>query len=179
MIRFVGDVHGNYRKYLSLIEGADRSIQVGDFGMGFLSRLDAQHMRDQLDPIAHRFIRGNHDDPTLCRSTPHWIEDASHDEEEDIFFLGGAWSIDADWRNIRVLLALPLKRAGSAEVDREETPHTSARYRTTATEVRDNNAGFDTSVPLEIGKRRLRLIPDRGDQREYATVGISRVSGFV
>ncbi|MEZ5581894.1 MAG: type VI secretion system baseplate subunit TssK [Candidatus Competibacteraceae bacterium] len=83
--------------------------------------------------------------------------------------------IDAHWRNMRVLLALPLKRAGSAEVDREETPHTSARYRAVATEARDNNAGFDSSVPLEIGKRRLRLIPDRGDHREYATLGIARV----
>jgi type VI secretion system protein ImpJ len=83
--------------------------------------------------------------------------------------------IDAEWRDIRVLLALPLKRPGSAEVDREETPYTTARYRAVATELRDSNAGFDGSVPVEVGKRRLRLIPDRGDYREYATIGIARV----
>ena len=44
----------------------------------------------------HRFIRGNHDSPELCRSHPNWISDSSFDGKH--FFLGGAWSIDQEHR---------------------------------------------------------------------------------
>lgn len=91
MIRFIGDSHGKIDGYLSAINGSDRSIQVGDFGMGF----------SEMPVIpGHRFIRGNHDDPEKCRSNPNWIEDGTM--ENGMFFLGGAFSVDHTERELGV-----------------------------------------------------------------------------
>lgn len=86
-MRFIGDIHGKIDRYLPLVQGVD-SIQVGDFGMGFVPTPD-------LPPRA-RFIRGNHDSPELCRQHPNWIPDGTI--EGDTMFIGGAWSIDRDQR---------------------------------------------------------------------------------
>lgn len=91
MVRFIGDVHAKWEAYLPLTQGVD-SIQVGDFGAGF---------RDipALDSRA-RFIRGNHDNPEVCRSHPNWIADGTL--ENNILYIGGAYSIDRAWRTAGV-----------------------------------------------------------------------------
>jgi type VI secretion system protein ImpJ len=84
--------------------------------------------------------------------------------------------IDADVRNTRVMLALPLRRTGMADVERGDYQDTAARYRATAREVRDNN--FDTannSAQVEIGERRLRLFLDTRDSSDYTCIGIAQV----
>jgi len=93
-IRFIGDVHGAYGAYLDCIGDAERSVQVGDFGMGFLHHCDIEHMHTKVNPEQHKFIRGNHDDPAMCKAFPHYIPDCSYDDELSMFFMGGAWSID-------------------------------------------------------------------------------------
>mgnify|MGYP001166037656 CR=1 FL=1 len=87
-IRFIGDVHGSPRAYRRAVGDAERSIQVGDFGLGFVRM-------PQLGP-GHRFIRGNHDCPDLCRERPDWIPDGMI--EGECMFVGGATSIDAHLR---------------------------------------------------------------------------------
>ena len=52
-MRFIGDVHGKMGDYLHITDGCAESIQVGDFGAGFVPL-------PSLD-LRHRFIRGNHD----------------------------------------------------------------------------------------------------------------------
>lgn len=84
--------------------------------------------------------------------------------------------IDADVRDTRVMLALPLRRTGMADVERGDYQDTAARYRATAREVRDNN--FDTannSAQVEIGERRLRLFLDTRDSSDYTCIGIAQV----
>ena len=45
----------------------------------------------------HRFIRGNHDDPGRCRKEMcGWIPDGT--VENGVMFIGGAYSIDSQWR---------------------------------------------------------------------------------
>lgn len=83
--------------------------------------------------------------------------------------------IDGETRDIRVLLALPLRRPGMIEVDREDGAETVARYRAVQSEVRDSMAGMDSIAPLEIGQPRLRLILDRGDHSDHACMGVARV----
>lgn len=78
-------------------------------------------------------------------------------------------------RDTEIVLALPLRRPGAAEADREAGLESVVRYHTQEYEARDNNAGFDNSVQIEIGKRRFRLLVRRGDLREYAGAGIARV----
>lgn len=87
-MRFIGDVHGKMAEYMFITDGCKESIQVGDFGAGFVQLFD-------MSPN-HRFIRGNHDSPDVCREHPNWIPDLT--VENDIMFLGGAWSIDHEHR---------------------------------------------------------------------------------
>lgn len=86
-MRYIGDIHGKVDRYLPLTQGVD-SIQVGDFGMGFMPTPDL--------PTNARFIRGNHDSPDICRQHPNWIPDGT--VEGDTMFIGGAWSIDREYR---------------------------------------------------------------------------------
>jgi predicted phosphodiesterase len=87
-MRYIGDLHGKLDLYGAALAGIDASIQIGDFGFGFVD----------VEPWPtgnHRFIRGNHDDPALARAHPQHIESGP---EDDKFFVGGGWSIDVDER---------------------------------------------------------------------------------
>jgi Icc-related predicted phosphoesterase len=107
LTRIVGDIHGkiyDYRSYTLVTEirgkhivGPERSIQVGDFGIGFFSPFwHEKEIEWQKENPQHRFIRGNHDDPEMCKNMPGYIEDGT--VEGDVMFVGGAWSIDFAWR---------------------------------------------------------------------------------
>lgn len=95
ILRFIGDVHGKFERYLQLIDGVDKSIQVGDMGIVFGEKFP----KDKIIGW-HMFIRGNHDNPYSCRQNERCIPDGSSFtvEGEKFFFLGGAWSIDWEWR---------------------------------------------------------------------------------
>lgn len=99
-VRFVGDVHGKYRQYKRLLEPGKESIQVGDMGVGFFKwpHGDAcvNPPYDAMTAGKHRFIRGNHDNPNVCRNHTQWIPDGT--VEGDMMFVGGADSIDKAMR---------------------------------------------------------------------------------
>jgi type VI secretion system protein ImpJ len=86
-------------------------------------------------------------------------------------------AIDADVRDTRIMLALPLRRTGMADVERgEQQQDTAARYRAVAREVRDNNVDTaNNSAFVETGERRLRLFLDTRDSSEHTCIGIARV----
>ena len=44
-----------------------------------------------------RFIRGNHDNPDVCTRHTQWIPDGTI--QDDVMFIGGAFSIDRIYRN--------------------------------------------------------------------------------
>jgi hypothetical protein len=93
--RLIGDIHGmvyEYKAYaIDNFEGP--TIQVGDFGVGFgqgdywVESVNHYHKMG-----GHRFIRGNHDNLSVCKTMPGWIQDGR--VENDVMFIGGAWSID-------------------------------------------------------------------------------------
>lgn len=96
--RIIGDVHGKMGQYLAIldhakIKGIERSIQVGDFGIGF-----QPNPVELYDVHNHWFIRGNHDSPMGCRDEPNYIPDGTFWEKESIMFVGGAVSIDKEYR---------------------------------------------------------------------------------
>lgn len=98
---FVGDVHGKFYQYKTLIHGHKNTFQVGDFGMGFDERIDdatKEWMKDLNQNNSHRFIRGNHDNVSICRDTPGYVPDGTYFEDTKIFAVGGAWSIDYLYR---------------------------------------------------------------------------------
>lgn len=87
---FIGDVHGKIKEYFHLLRNLNqKSIQVGDFGFGFVEVPESWSKN-------HKFIRGNHDDPA-CVKHPNCLGDYGLTEDK-IFFVGGAYSIDAVWR---------------------------------------------------------------------------------
>lgn len=90
-MRIIGDVHQEYKHYLRIIDGATYSLQLGDLGFNY-TRLKG------LDISRHRAIRGNHDN----YRTSHPIFLGSYGtytaETKTIFYVGGAWSIDKQYR---------------------------------------------------------------------------------
>lgn len=96
--RIVGDIHGQFHDYsIFTLNNCERSIQVGDFGIGFAGPYwhDKVTSFQETNP-GHRFIRGNHDNPEKCKTMPGYIADGKI--ENDVMFIGGAWSIDQAWR---------------------------------------------------------------------------------
>lgn len=91
-MRVIGDVHGKISKYQEIIVNAKESVQVGDFGAGFVQ------LPDMLEK--DRFIRGNHDDPQICINHPNWIADGH--TENGMMFVGGAYSVDQSQRKIGI-----------------------------------------------------------------------------
>lgn len=88
-LRLIGDVHGKYDAYLKIIEDADYSLQIGDFGFSYKSL-------DGVDPDRHKLIFGNHDNYDLFNKVPHNL---GHFGEWDcigvpIFYVRGGFSLD-------------------------------------------------------------------------------------
>jgi Icc-related predicted phosphoesterase len=107
-VRFIGDIHGKFMTYWNLLDGvyenvgggkaAKRSVQVGDYGLGFNSDTDARALGWAEANCGHKFIRGNHDSPDVCKLTKNWIEDGTYDADHGVLYIGGAWSIDRHYR---------------------------------------------------------------------------------
>lgn len=109
LTRIVGDIHGKFNDYSFFSLGVgrtyhrgdhpppERSVQVGDFGIGFHSTYWHEMVNDWMkEHPKHRFIRGNHDDPAMCKMMFGNIADGT--VEGDIMYIGGAWSIDHAYR---------------------------------------------------------------------------------
>lgn len=104
-MRYIGDVHGKYRQYKPIIKGAPASIQVGDMGVGF-RRAQGPNIGEIYGNPPHalmvernaKFIRGNHDNPAVCKGHSQWIPDGQYDPETRTMLTGGADSIDKQFR---------------------------------------------------------------------------------
>lgn len=98
LTRLIGDIHGHWYNYELLTRNIEHnSIQVGDFGVGFNGPYWHDRANEHHASGQHRFIRGNHDDPELCkRDMVGYIPDGT--VQNDVMFVGGAWSIDYQWR---------------------------------------------------------------------------------
>jgi len=97
----IGDIHGLFWDYKSIIKSRQtkRSLQLGDFGLGFRDTMTFPNMSDVEGD--HLFIRGNHDNPAVCRADKHYAGDFGVLEGnfidgnfDKLFFISGAWSID-------------------------------------------------------------------------------------
>lgn len=100
----IGDIHGLFHDYKQILKiyNIKKSLQLGDMGVGFSPELVLDLNGIKGD---HKFIRGNHDNPFVCREHPCYAGDYGIIEGDFIdgmftklFFVSGAWSIDKDLR---------------------------------------------------------------------------------
>ncbi|MBI2379791.1 MAG: type VI secretion system baseplate subunit TssK [Gammaproteobacteria bacterium] len=84
-------------------------------------------------------------------------------------------AIEDSLRDGLIVLALPLARPGVRDTASEGEAMNGARYRGFVHEVRDDNAGFDSRAPVELGARALRLVSEKDGIGEYASLGLARV----
>lgn len=90
MVRIIGDVHGKFTQYADIIADCDKSIAVGDIGIGFSTFPFPEDLF--MDPN-HAIIPGNHDNPEVIRSLPSCVPDGTMVFDK-FFCIGGAESID-------------------------------------------------------------------------------------
>lgn len=96
-VNFIGDVHGKtdqYQKMLRQRFSGQTTFQLGDMGIGF-SGTPGLH-KDIMSSGNHMWIRGNHDDPDACAryADRGYMGKFGYIEALDLFYLGGAFSID-------------------------------------------------------------------------------------
>jgi type VI secretion system protein ImpJ len=82
--------------------------------------------------------------------------------------------IPADARDVLIMLALPARRMGIAEVSDADGPDNFARHRTAEYEALDSN-GLDNSALMQIGRLRLRLAIESDVANAYSGLGVARV----
>lgn len=99
-MKLIGDVHGEFKQYKEIIRKHPDTIQVGDMGLGFRRYPHGDWVQnppyDGMVSANARFIRGNHDNPGVCRNHSQWIPDGL--VQDDVMFVGGASSIDWQYR---------------------------------------------------------------------------------
>lgn len=100
---FVGDVHGKFNRFFDIVDSTnDDVVQLGDFGLGFNFAVDKRIASQMKQRENVTFIRGNHDNVDVCRQTPGFLGDGLYFKEHDLFAIGGAWSIDKEYRKPNV-----------------------------------------------------------------------------
>lgn len=111
-MRIVSDVHGNLKRYKSLAEGSNFSLQIGDLGFTYTYK---KLLADAgFDVSRHKFFMGNHDDfdftkraldaDTMIRFQEFNLGDygmRSHGGL-DFYIVQGAFSVDWRFRTLGV-----------------------------------------------------------------------------
>lgn len=92
MTIILGDIHGNLGKLSGVMSSVnDQVLCVGDVGIGFRGVGNEPDFSDRFF-----FIRGNHDNPYFCKKHSQFVGD--YGLWNNIFVLGGARSVDKEWR---------------------------------------------------------------------------------
>ncbi|WP_443190665.1 type VI secretion system baseplate subunit TssK [Pseudomonas indica] len=143
----------------TLLDGRCRSLIAGGWGFSELRIDDALLTQGKLAIVSARGV--------LPDGTPFHIP--GDDPAPPPL------AVDDNLRDGLVYLALPLKRAGTRDTAGEGEPLGGARYVSQVREVRDDNAPFESRVPVAVGSRAFRLLTERDGLGEYACVGVVRV----
>ena len=84
--------------------------------------------------------------------------------------------IVADVKDELVLLAIPLRRAGSAATDIDGSDDSRlTRYRASEVDVADDNHGSERRAVVQVGQLRLQFLRSRDATDAYSVLGVVRV----
>lgn len=87
-----------------------------------------------------------------------------------------ALDIPPDSKNELLMLAVPVRRHGSVEVDSgESSDSTFARYLVSDIEIADHNSGSDSRAPVRLADLKLRLLLARDQTDGWVTLGLVRI----
>lgn len=87
-----------------------------------------------------------------------------------------ALEIPPDSKNELLMLAVPVRRHGSVEVDSGgSADQTFARYLATDIEIADHNSGSDSRAPMRLADLKLRLLLAREQTDAWVTLGLVRI----
>lgn len=96
-ITLIGDVHGQYDRYVNMARKREYTVQIGDLGFkyGCLSN---------LNPDCHKIVAGNHDNYSIIAEYTHYLGDYGNCSlgGVDFFYYRGAYSVDRDMRTIGI-----------------------------------------------------------------------------
>lgn len=95
-MKFIGDCHGKFEAYKRIIKEHRDTIQVGDMGVGFRKWPHTNPPHALMVAQNAKFIRGNHDNPQVCKRHSQYIPDGK--VHNDTMFIGGGYSIDWKYR---------------------------------------------------------------------------------
>lgn len=97
MITLIGDVHGQYDRYVKMARKRDYTVQIGDLGFKY-------DCLNNLDPEKHKVVAGNHDNYDIISNWPHYLGDYGNFSLNGVsfFFYRGAYSIDRQYRTIGI-----------------------------------------------------------------------------
>ncbi|MFV1873523.1 MAG: type VI secretion system baseplate subunit TssK [Oleiphilus sp.] len=74
-----------------------------------------------------------------------------------------------------VYLGVPLRRAGAAEVQLDDSDQSLTRYKAVDSEVYDTVSGYADDETVQTGQLRLRLLLQNEDHSGYALLGLIRI----
>src|SRR5690606_19289621 len=87
-----------------------------------------------------------------------------------------ALEIPPDSKNELLMLAVPVRRPGSVEVDSGDSSEaTFARYGAVDTEVADHNSGSDSRAPMRLADLKMRLLLAREQTDAWVVLGTARI----
>ena len=75
-----------------------------------------------------------------------------------------------------VHLAVPVRRPGAVDVVPKDDSQALARYYSAKVDLRDVTIDGGDTVPVDVGKLRLRLLLDSDDLSGYASIGVLRIA---
>jgi type VI secretion system protein ImpJ len=87
-----------------------------------------------------------------------------------------ALELDSNTRDENVYICLLEKRYGSNEVSRNDSDETDTRLSVKVMDVRDTSVPMDTSAPIELGRKNLRLFRENEERSDYSCIGVIRVT---
>jgi len=93
----------------------------------------------------------------------------------DLDALPAPFEVPAEMRDELVLLALPIARPGTMEVDFGDAADRLARYRAQELTTRDHTSASDQPASIQIGQLQLRLLRAKDATAAYAALGCARV----
>lgn len=87
-----------------------------------------------------------------------------------------ALEIPADSKNELLMLAVPVRRHGSVEVESGDAQDAVfARYAVLDTEIADHNSGSENRAPVRLADLKLRLLRAREQTDAWVTLGLVRI----